>query len=39
VFLATGQLPKDLGSLMRGLNALPAADLQELCNAFVYFIF
>jgi len=35
VFLATGQLPKNLGSLMSCLDALTAADLQELRNAFL----
>ncbi len=36
VFLATGQLPKNLGSLMSCLDALPTASLQELRNAFLY---
>lgn len=34
VFLAGGQLPKNLGSLMSGLDALPTANLQKLRNAF-----
>jgi hypothetical protein len=35
VYLATGQLPKNLGSLMSCLYALPTAGVQERCNAFL----
>lgn len=35
VFLAAGQLPKNLGSLMCCLDTLPTAGLQELRNAFL----
>jgi hypothetical protein len=34
VFLATGQLPKNLGSLMSCLDALPTADLQNSATRF-----
>jgi hypothetical protein len=37
VFLATGQLPKNLGSLMSCLDALPTAYLNKLGRSLLYF--